>query len=203
MKMPDCHEITSEQLRLAHQSFLQNEPRDLFYRAAIHLVEEAWNKQGALTLAEAVSVLLQTWNRQYYQFHPFTNQHFADIEGLLATQRNTFQQYRPREISSLNDNDEHTIVSLFQAFESVLGPVGAAKTLHLLAPKFFPIWDRTIAVAYGLTLSEMGTNGAKYLAFARCQKEQAEAVSADFPDGLTAVKAIDEYNYCHFSRGWI
>jgi len=201
--MPDCHKISSEQLRLAHQSFLQNEPRDLFYRAAIHLVNEAWNNQGALNLSEAVSVLLQTWNRSFYQYRRFTNDHFTDIERLFQTQFNTFQQYRAREITSLQDNEEQTIVGLFHAFESVLGPVGAAKTLHLLAPKFFPIWDRTIAVAYDLSLSETGTNGSNYFAFAKCQKQQAEVLAVNLPNGLTAVKAIDEYNYCHFSKGWI
>jgi hypothetical protein len=201
--MPDCHQISSEELRQAHQMFLQNEPRDLFYRAAIHLVNEAWNNQGALTIAEAVSVLLQTWNRSFYQYRRFTNEHFADIERLLQTQCNTFQQYRAREISSLQDNERQTIVSLFQAFESVLGPVGAAKTLHLLGPKFFPIWDRTIAVAYGLPLSEVGTNGSKYFAFAQCQRQQTEALRGNLSNGLTAIKAIDEYNYCHFSKGWI
>lgn len=201
--MPDCHEIAPEQVWRAHQKFLENEPRDLFYRAAIHLVDEAWNNQGALTLAEAVSVLLQTWNRSFYQYRRFTNEHFADIERLLQTQGATFQPYRAREISSLQDNEEETIVKLFQSFESVLGPVGAAKTLHLLAPKFFPIWDRTIAVAYGFCLSQTGTNGSKYFAFAKCQKQQAENLAGNLPNGLTAIKAIDEYNYCRFSRGWI
>lgn len=201
--MPNCHQISSEQLQRAHQRFLENEPRDLFYRAAIHLVDEAWNNQGALTLAEAVSVLLQTWNRPFYRFRRFTNEHFVDIERLLQTQRNTFQQYRAREISSLQDSDEQTIVGLFEVFESVLGSVGAAKALHLLGPKFFPVWDRAIAAAYDLCLLEAGQNGSKYFAFAECQKQQAEALAGNLPNGLTAIKAIDEYNYCHFSRGWI
>ncbi len=201
--MPDCHPITPEQLRLAHQTFLQNEPRDLFYRAAIHLVEEGWDNHAALNLAEAVSVLLQTWNRSFYQYRPFTNEHFADIEGLLRSHRDTFAQYRGRDIRDLRHDEEQIIASLFQSFETVLGPVGAAKTLHLLAPSFFPIWDRTIAVAYDLPLSGAGTNGIKYFVFAECQKEQAEALGAHLPDGLTAIKAIDEYNYCHFSKGWM
>jgi hypothetical protein len=32
--------------------------------------------------------------------------------------------------------------------ESVLGSVGAAKSLHLLAPQFFPLWDNEIDSEY-------------------------------------------------------
>lgn len=46
--------------------------------------------------------------------------------------------------------DEATVKGVFKSFEKVLGPVGATKCLHLLAPRFFPLWDRAIAEAYGL-----------------------------------------------------
>lgn len=203
MKKLKCHHITPNQIRLAHQTFLEKEPRDLFYKAATHLVAEALDNVGTLTLAEAVSVLLQTWNRVFYQRRPFREQHLTGIENLFDEQRNQVQQYRPRDILSLSEDEEEPIASLFESFESVLYPVGAAKTLHLLAPKFFPIWDRKIASEYGLPLSRRGTNGLKYFTFAKCQKEQAEFLDGNLPEGLTATKAIDEYNYCHFSRRWI
>jgi len=34
--------------------------------------------------------------------------------------------------------DRNQTINLFRAFELVLGPVGAAKALHLLAPRLFP-----------------------------------------------------------------
>lgn len=201
--MPDCHQLTAEDVRRAHQVFLQNEPRDLFYRAAVHLVQDAWNQQSPFTIAEAVSILLKTWNRPFYQYRRFTNEHIQQIEDLFTTHRNSLAQFRNRNISNLSDEDEQNITLLFQAFESVLGPVGTAKTFHLTSPCFFPIWDRTIAIAYNLPLSETGTNGNKYVAFMKCQRNQVALIVNSIPDGISAIKAIDEYNYCHFSKSWI
>jgi hypothetical protein len=200
--MPDCHHITINQIQLAHRTFLENEPRDLFYRAAIYLVEKAINMEGTLSLAEAVSVLLQTWNRSFYRYHPFTNEHFDKIEELLTQHQVEILQYRPRFISSLSEIERNNIPRLFESFEKVLGPIGAAKTLHLLAPRFFSIWDRTIAVAYGLPLTAMGTNGDKYFSFMLCQKEQSESIVNEI-EAISTIKVIDEYNYCHFTKGWI
>lgn len=47
-------------------------------------------------------------------------------------------------------------------------PVGVAKTLHLLAPKFFPLWDEEIAKAYGCKYSLHAPR--KYFAFMQLQK---------------------------------
>lgn len=44
---------------------------------------------------------------------------------------------------SVRPNEETTICDLFRDFEQ-LGPVGAAKALHLLAPNVFPLWDRAV-----------------------------------------------------------
>lgn len=136
--MLNYHKITSQQVKTAHDRFLQNEPRDLFYRTAKYLVDQAWNKSVEFSLAEAVSVLLQTWNRSYYQYHKFSNEHFAEIEKLIDETEKIIFQFRHRNINSLNETDKNVIVPLFQSFEQVIGPVGAAKTLHLLAPSFFP-----------------------------------------------------------------
>jgi len=75
-----------QDLKLARRTFEENEPRDLFYRAATELVDLAIKKEVKLTLGEALAVLLQTWNKAYYQYHPFDKQHFNDIENLLEKQ---------------------------------------------------------------------------------------------------------------------
>jgi len=56
-----------DDLLLARKLFVEHEPRDLFYKVATYLVEKAMSKGVPFTLAEAVSVILQTWNRRYYQ----------------------------------------------------------------------------------------------------------------------------------------
>jgi hypothetical protein len=199
--MPNGIHPTFQEVIQAHSLFLQKEPRDLFYRTAIYLIELSINHNGALSIAEAISVLLQTWNKSYYRFRQFDQNHFNDIENLLQNNLNIALQFRDREITSFSNNDNNTIYNIFNSFENTLGPVGCAKSLHLLSPNFFPIWDRTIAIAYDLPLSTVGTNSNKYIGFINIQKEQANQLPDELPDGISKLKAIDEYNYCHFTKG--
>jgi len=134
--------------RKAHAIFQKNEPRDLFYRAATELIALARDHKSSLDLAEALAVLLQTWNRQYYRFRKFDGAHFENIEHLLQTYQSVLAEYLPRTIDCLAHADEATVTDLFKSFETVLGPVGAAKALHLIAPRFFPLWDDAIAKAH-------------------------------------------------------
>jgi hypothetical protein len=43
-----------------------------------------------------------------------------------------------------------------------MGPVGAAKALHVLAPRFFALWDRPIARSASLYLKKRGANASLY-----------------------------------------
>ena len=74
-----------------------------------------------------------------------------------------------------------------------LGPVGAAKALHALAPTFFPMWDNEIARGYGVS-----TEGG-YFQFMLLAKRQLVGLPADLIPSLSLVKAFDEYNYYKFS----
>lgn len=40
------------------------------------------------------------------------------------------------------------IKKCYDSFHSALGPIATAKTLHLLCPRFFPLWDNAIAAAF-------------------------------------------------------
>jgi hypothetical protein len=147
-------------IRAAQRMFRKHEPRDLFYRAATELVKFASQRRAKLTLAEALSVLLQTWNQVHYRFHPFNQAHFSAIDSLLRRHLYGVRRFRGRTISSLVETDRERVVSSFTKFEHVLGAVGAAKSLHLLAPRFFPLWDRKIAQRYGCPVQQRGTNAA-------------------------------------------
>jgi hypothetical protein len=70
--------ITPADVKAARDSFETNEPRDLFYRVATELVDLALRGATSLTVAEALAVLLQTWNKTYYQYRKFDNAHFAE-----------------------------------------------------------------------------------------------------------------------------
>ena len=89
---------------------------------------------------------------------------------------------------------------MFDAFERTLGAVGAAKALHLLAPHFFPLWDSGIATAYDLALGPGGSHGESYCTFMVIASQQAEHVGGEAMLGRNPLKALDEYNYCRFTR---
>ena len=196
------HKITPADIKRARKAFEAHEPRDLFYRAATDLVALARQRATSLSVAEALAVLLQTWNKNYYRFHTFDKTHFASIEKLLLDHPNILARYRNLTIDNLDRGEQPTVSSLFQAFENLLGPVGAAKALHLLAPRLFPLWDRHIAKAYGLTLGNARSNGDHYWRFMLIAQDQCRDLNRQDPGCQNPLKSIDEYNYCEYTKHW-
>jgi len=192
---------TWEQLERSRTLLQEYEPRDLFYRTATELVALALDGKTKLSVAESLAVLLQTWNAPYYRFHPFDSERFAALETVLSSQRSTLDEFRTRSIATMTTYDFHIIAYLFTAFELVLGPVGAAKGLHLLAPEFFPLWDREITKAYRINVGAPGTNSAEYVRFMTIVVKQITQLVSNGPC-VGLLKRIDEYNYCRFTKGW-
>jgi hypothetical protein len=184
----------------ARTLFERNEPRDLFYRAATYLIAQAHEGKTPLSIAEAVAVLLQTWNRMYFRFHKFN---FEKLERLCQEHQLVLAKCAARAIDSLKDDDKAVVSHLFQAFEKVLGPVGAAKALHLLAPRFFPLWDRSIAAAYRIPLGKAGSNGNRYWSFMLKIMPYVRALRVQMPECSNPLKSIDEYNYCKYTKHWM
>ena len=197
------HKITLAEVTKAHEAFEANEPRDLFYRVATELIALALRNATSLTVAEALAVLLQTWNKAYYQYHRFDNAHFASLQRLLSKHQATLARYRDQLIDDLDPHEETAIAGLFHAFEELLGPVGAAKALHLMAPKLFPLWDRAIAKAYDLQLRSRGSNAQAYWRFLLFSKGQCRDLKREDQGCANPLKAVDEYNYCKYTKGWL
>ena len=81
-------------------------------------------------------------------------------------------------------------------------PVSAAKALHLLVPKFFPLWDDKIARAYGCYYGERPAD--KYIAFCNITKIMAEKLKdCEIRSDRTLIKLIDEYNYSKYTKEWV
>lgn len=156
--------ISVNKIKKAHVVFVKHELRDIFYRAAINLVEQSFNIKSELNLAESIFILLKTWNQAYYRYHKITDKHIDDIQKLLDEHDN-LKSYRFKDIKSVCNEDREAIISIFKDFERILGPVGTAKCLHLISPNYFPIWDRKISASYKLPLTKTGTNGNKYFDF--------------------------------------
>jgi hypothetical protein len=192
-----------DELENARAAYQADERRELFYRTATELVDLAIRRQISLSLAEVLTVLLQRWNQPYNRYSRFDAAHCADIERLLTEHDARLQILRERGIESLSDDDQVMVERIFSDFELALGPVGASKCLHLLAPRFFPLWDRDIASAYLVSLLEPGENGARYYQFMRIVKKQCGDLGGEQRIGRNPLQAMDEYNYCRHTKRWI
>lgn len=190
---------TLAQLLTAHARFNASEPRELFYRLATATIDNARQGGGTFSLPEGIAILLLSWNRRFYvqRRRNFGQDDLDSIASFVEVHKSELDTFHRRDIRSFGDADEAIIVSLFNAAVQVCGRTGAAKALHLLAPRFFPIWDSIIAPkAYGL----FQRGPRDYLRLMTMTQEQVLAV-LDAPEDLNLVKAIDEWNYCRFTLG--
>ena len=195
---------TIGQLNQSAKLYEEYEPRDLFYKVATELVELTLQERTSLTLVEALAVLLQTWNKEFYRYrNKFDQKHFRDIQELLNTNLDELKVYRSRKIQEYSDCENVTIEMIFNKFGLILGPVGASKMLHLLAPTFFPLWDGEISKFYGIYFKQKGSNGKYYSDFIGLVKRQIEFLGGEKAIGRNPLKAIDEFNYCKCTKGWI
>lgn len=199
---------TRQQFLTYVRAFRRREQRDAMYTVATFLVRHSWGKPKEM--ADALGVLLLTWNQAFYRYGPFD---FARLERCLAKHLPVLRQLRRRELVSLSPSDRHTVAKLFRAFLRALrirsgkkrgqrSPVAVAKTLHLLAPRFLPLWDDAIARAY--RCHYVGFDAAeRYLAFCETMRALADRVRPWVRrDERPLLKVIDEYNYARYTQGW-
>lgn len=121
--MPECQQ--TEELERARELFEAHEPRDLFYRVALDLLERTRAGESDFSVAEPLAVVLQTWNRRFYISKygaRVDSQHFADIEASArgmsrrsaaawaAASNRTHGMSRPRSRRSLTSVSHSTPV---------------------------------------------------------------------------------------------
>ena len=194
---------STEEILRAHTAFMDHETRDLFYRTAIELVRLAKEGKTEIKPEEAIATLLLTWNAAYYQYREFNEAHLCSLAALMKKHADVLDAFQTRTINDM-DGEKDTIESIFGEFETLLGPVGAAKVLHLLAPRFFPLWDNKIVQrGYHMYFLKAGQNAAMYYVVMRAQKAQCANFSDERLNGMNPLKLIDEYNYSKYTKGWI
>jgi len=203
--IPSCNEF-----RKGCKEYVKYEKRDAMYRVATFLVSHFWNKHSGMT--DGLGVLLLTWNQGFYRYGPFD---FDKLEKCIKDNFKDIAAFRRKDISSLTESDRNTITKLFcellNALEICSGkgkgrksPVSVSKTLHLLAPKFFPLWDYNIAKAYGYYYYK--NSEEKYFAFSKIvQNMSSKLKNCDYVknSNRSILKLIDEYNYSKHTKGWI
>jgi hypothetical protein len=165
------------------------------YKIATFLVDHFWGQPA--DMADSIGILLLTWNNAYYRYGSFD---FSMLETCLSNNFAMLTEYRAKTILEYTEADDAHIRHLFETFLPALARTGApncavsvAKSLHLLAPGFFPLWDKKIAVAYRCDYSRQPVE--KYIAFVRISQSIARNLQAAMQLGRkTALKLIDEYN---------
>ena len=189
--LPSDDEVTAK--RALYAEF---EPRDLAYRVARDLVERAYRGEGAYTIGDGVGILLMWWNAGFYRFRPDRLRTLvADLDGLIDSHRAPFDSYRSRSAATYDTNrDRPTVEAMYDDFQTILWPVGAAKALHVMAPTFFPIWDTAIANEFRLRLSPRDESVGSYLAWMDFARRFAAGSSLKDP-----LKAFDEWAYVSFT----
>lgn len=134
---------------------------------------------------------------------------------------------RPRALATLLNEDEALVQTLFNDMLEASrltnkrgvvrrSPVSVAKALHLLAPRFFPLWDDEIARAYRCRWPSSGLASSSYLRFMKLsqaqlaalgslaeQEEVEKELSANARFAKPLLKFLDEYNYAHLTKGWV
>ena len=80
--------------------------------------------------------------------------------------------------------------------------MSVSKVLHLLAPNFFPLWDKEISKAYGCYYNNKPDK--QYIKFCYIMKEMVIKMKTYWLEQEKPVlKLIDEYNYSKYTKNWI
>ncbi len=186
-------------LEAARRAFEIEEPRGLFYKVASDLVDRALRGDSSTSVSEAVAVLLQSWNAQYYRFRGgFTEQDFRTIDALLQKHMGDLVKLRPLSIETATSEQLDEASKIFSAFEPGLGATGASKCLHLLAPRLYPLWENGIQKAYGFYLTYAPNRAQDYRRFMDVARQSILAFGGENALGRNPLKAWDEWNYRNY-----
>ena len=68
------------------------------------------------------------------------------LSMVIKNYQKNIKVYRRNQLSQDKiDKFGKNLISLYQDFHKIIGPVATGKVLHMLSPNFFPLWDRPIA----------------------------------------------------------
>lgn len=218
----DCNELFK-----GSQEFVKHEKRDAMYKVATFLVSHFWGK--SFDMADGLGVLLLTWNERFYRYGSFD---FDKLENFISKYISELENFRKNNILNFNKFHENQIRELFDELLDALSvgnrksPVAISKTLHILAPDFFPLWDDEIAKNYGCYWSNSNKSTDSYLKFMEINKRLAKQIienystengidenaaildickkcSEGLPFTKSILKIVDEYNFAKFTKQWI
>ncbi|MEO0090476.1 MAG: hypothetical protein ABIK40_04495 [candidate division WOR-3 bacterium] len=191
---------------------------DVEYDLPRKLIDEYWDK-NLRTVSDVATLFLIAWNNAAFRYGGFKPD---KLKGWVEENRDRIDGFRKREITSLNENDKKCIKEMYETLATCILKtkkrqfIAAAKTLHILAPSFFPVWDNKVAEG----LRFRGIDADNYVKFCVALKDVLERErenveklkkwyykefeSTRFIYGYsqrTILKILDEYFYLKFTRG--
>jgi hypothetical protein len=196
---------TETQFKTTILEYRKRENRGAVYFRALDRVNTGYG--NAEIMADGIGLLLKSWHNAFYRFGPYDPLHLIDC---LKANMSILAALRQRTIYSFCSKDESEVRQLFRAFTGALrggkngaqeSTVATAKALHLLAPGLLPLWDNSIAYAYG----QFPMLADNYLAFCWQMKDLAEALQSFIPDpdDCTVLKRLDEFSYAVYTKRWL
>ena len=197
---------TVAELKRAHSLYEQNEPRDVFYRVAIELLDMARTEKTAITPPEALSVLLQSWNARYYvsQHHGrFPREHFKGLEKLLNRQPSTRSRLidRARSRGWLPKTRRRSRPCSPTSRRS---SVPLARRRHCICSRRDSS-DSGIGTSPSTTAADSGVRArthSRHWRFMEFSRDDCVALGGEAKRGTDLLKQLDEFNFC-LARGWL
>jgi Fe-S-cluster formation regulator IscX/YfhJ len=101
-------------------------------------------------IEESIKPFLYKWGKMgrvlgRSEFHDWRNNLAKQIRSTYAK----LEEFRTKDLSAINLSEfEDDIKRCYESFKEAVGPIAAAKVLHLISPNFFPLWDNPIAKAF-------------------------------------------------------
>ena len=104
-----------EEFRKGYEEYERHEKRDAMYKIATFLVSHYWGKPSEM--ADALGVLLLTWNQSFYRYGYFD---FELLETCIIDKFRKIEKFKNQDIFSLSYSDEHDMKELFSKFNEAL-----------------------------------------------------------------------------------
>ncbi len=177
----------AEEVRRARRIYETESAWDLSYRGVRDGMERVLNQTSKFTIGEEIMRFLLEWNHRWFNIHGLRQSDVKKFDEAIASNSQRLTAFRERKIESFNMEDEAEVAALFSEFRGLVGPTGAAKALHVLAPTFFVPWDTAMRNRYWVD-----SNADGYLSFMRIRQGHCAALSAAFED---PIKALDEWDF--------
>jgi len=124
------------------------------------------------------------------------------LADAIRSHADILERFRRMDLARISDEEfnelDTDIRSCYTAVRKVVGPTAASKTLHIIAPKFFPMWDAKIRKLYGVGDGEGG-----YVHFMRMLRElwlknsllAGSLEKLEEKLGKSKLRIIDMYNW--------